>query len=631
MCGLVGIYKQTSVLEQDKASLKIGMESLSGRGPDYSSIFSDQFVGLAHTRLSIIDTSSAGNQPMMDANNQLVMVYNGEFYNYIAEKEILLSKGYQFKNQTDTEVLINMYLAYGESFLQRINGCFSLAIYSQTDHSLLLARDRFGIKPLYWGKINDSIVFGSEIKSIERFIVSKNLDYNALHQYFRFNYIPTSQTVYSEISKLEPGHLIKVGLDSFEKKPFYQLPYSRQYINNSQDVNQSKLKQLLSDAVERRLVSDVPLGTFLSGGVDSSIVSLLAARQLPRINTFSIGYKNEPLFDETRFAQLVAKRINSNHHTFSLTNSDLLESLFPFLDYLDEPFADSSGLPVFILSKLTQAHVKVALSGDGADEIFAGYHKHGAHYKALYPDLSTNLIKFFGGIANAFPQSRNSKMGNLARQISKFHAGLNQTNKERYLSWLSVNSSQYANQILIKKSSGATISAYEDIITQYLTDDFNDILRSDVAVLLPNDMLTKADKFSMANGLEVRTPFLDHHVVEWAFSLSSTSKINHQQKKKILVDTFSPHLPVDVFNRPKHGFEVPLLKWFRTELYTFLFDELLEEEKIKVQGQLNFELINQLKMQLMSNSPGDAVASLWAILVFQYWYDKKIVNFSKKN
>ena len=622
MCGIIGILNRTSIEDHHIASCRKGLKLLQHRGPDFQSIYQNDTILLGHSRLSILDTSPNGNQPMKDIDDNLVITYNGEFYNYKEERLILEQKGYTFKSQSDTEVLIYMYKAYGHEFVKRINGCFAIALFDIKNNSLFLARDRFGIKPLYYKKTESQFTFASEITALMAFESDLTLNKEALHQYFRFNYIPSENTALEGLVKMKPGYSYLISGNQIEEHCFYTIPYSKKYRSISYDMAQKKLFKLTEEAVQKRMISDVPLGTFLSGGVDSSIISTLASQQKNNLNTFSIGYQDEPLFDETKYAELVAKQIGSQHHTFRLTNRDLYEHLFDFLDALDEPFADSSALPVYILSKKTSQYVKVSLSGDGADEIFSGYNKHLAHYKAIHRGTQEAIIQHIGAVISWLPQGRNSKWSNIFRQIDKFHKGLKLSDKQRYLSWLSINSSTYASDLTKNTITNKEIETYEKELSQNINNDFNDILYSDMRILLPNDMLTKVDKMSMAHSLEVRTPFLDHNIVDFAFSLPSNFKINHRIKKRILQDTFKTTLPPSLYNRAKHGFEVPLLNWFKTELKTYIFDELLQEEKIKKQNILNFELIRNLKSKLFSAYPSDAVASIWAILVFQYWYDK---------
>lgn len=622
MCGILGTYLKYASLEHQKSNFDKALQALENRGPDNQSIFQENSIILGHTRLSIIDTSPDGHQPMMDSDKELIISYNGEFYNFEEEKVLLEAKGYSFKSKTDTEVLLYMYKAYGPEFVKRVNGCFAIAIYDQRNDSLFLARDRFGIKPLFFSDTEDKFIFASEIKAIIPQKGNISLEPISLHQYFRFNYNPLQSTCIEGIRKLEPGHYYQVKGNKIDKHKYYQIPYTKKYRSANYDDAQKEIRNLVDKAVQKRMVSDVPLGTFLSGGVDSSIISTIAKKYSDNLNTFSIGFEDEPLFDETKYAELVAKKIGSHHHTFSLKNKDLFDHLFEILDYLDEPFADSSVIPVYILSKETRKHVKVALSGDGADEIFSGYNKHSAHFRALNPGLKEALIKNFGAAAQVFPKSRNSNLGNVIRQADKFHKGLNISDQERYIKWLSINDRIYADELLKHKVDKSDVKQYENMLSQYVDSDMNDILYSDTQFLLPNDMLYKVDKMSMANSLEVRTPFLDHELVDYVFSLEANYKISNKIKKRILQDSYKEILPQELYNRSKHGFEVPLLKWFRTDLHDYLFEDLFRKDKIIRQNILNFSVIEGLKKKLFSTNPEDSVASIWALLVFQYWYDK---------
>ncbi|MBN2667935.1 MAG: asparagine synthase (glutamine-hydrolyzing) [Bacteroidales bacterium] len=621
MCGIVGIVKWNSIDALHKHSVELATQAMKHRGPDFQSVYSDENVAFGHARLSIIDLSPQANQPLWNTEKNALIVFNGEFFNYLSEKEILIKEGYQFNTQGDTEVLLQMYRHYGPHFIKRVNGCFSLAIYDIEQQSVYIARDRFGIKPLYISNINNTLVFASDLKAIQQIYQNLKIDTIALHSYFRFNYIPTYQTIFEGFERMPQG-TYRIFNKQEEKTFVYYNLEQKTVQHKSYSSAQNELVSLMRKAVERRLVADVPLGTFLSGGIDSSVVSALAMQQTGQLSTFSIGYADEPLYDETHYAELVAKKIGSDHHTFKLTNQDLFDHLFQMLDVLDEPFADSSALPVYILSRKTVKHVKVALSGDGADEVFSGYRKHQAHFYALQNTVAQKLIKHFGGLADFMPQSRQSAWANRFRQLSKLNKGLNLSDKERYLAWMSINNRAYADRLLVPKVERLAIESYESTLSDAIHRQFDNVLWSDVRWVLAQDMLVKVDKMSMANGLEVRAPFLDHEVVDWAFSLPTNFKIDANAKKKIVQDAFRSILPKALYHRPKHGFEVPLLNWFRNELHAYLFDELLNEKKIQSEGILNYSVIQQLKKQLMSSNPGDAPASLWALMVFQYWKEK---------
>ena len=625
MCGITGIYSFNEEADRFHKKISLSINSLKKRGTNASGIFQNKNISIGHTRLSIIDTSENANQPLSDISKNYSIVFNGEFYNYKEYRQILEAKSYQFKTNSDTEVLLYMYIEYGSDFLQKINGCFSIAILNKNKNELIIARDRYGIKPLYIYTDAEKIIFASEMKGILAYGVEKDINFDSLLLYFQLNYIPGASSIFNNVFRLTPGTYLKINDKGISKNIFYKLPYTQTYSNISYEDAKTKLKNLVYKSVKQRLVADVPLGTFLSGGIDSSIITGIASEFKSNINSFSIGYKDEPYFDETDYALEVAKKFKTNHHSFKLSNNDLYENLFDILNYIDEPFADSSAIPVYILSKLTKQKVTVALSGDGADEIFSGYNKHMAHFNANNNSLSNLVLKSVYPITKKLPESRNSGLSNKIRQINKYVAGIKLNEKERYWLWASLYSENdskklFSNNRTFKKASRYIHELTENIISK----DFNDILFTDVNMVLQNDMLTKVDLMSMANGLEVRTPFLDHNIVDFAFSLPSEYKINKNIKKRILQDSFKDFLPQRIYNRPKHGFEVPLLKWFKTELFSLINNDLLSIDFIKSQNIFDYKEIEKLKSKLFSNNPQDIHAQIWALIVFQNWWKKYI-------
>ena len=369
-------------------------------------------------------------------------------------------------------------------------------------------------------------------------------------------------------------------------------------------------------------MADVPIGSFLSGGIDSSVIVALASKHTSNLNTFSIGYKDEPLFDETHFAKLVADKYKTNHTVFELTNDDLYNQLDKVLDYTDEPFADSSGLAVNILSMHTRKKATVALSGDGADEIFSGYNKHMAEFLARQKSLKNSMVKLGQPLWKALPKSRNSKVGNLNRQLLRFSEGISKGNQERYWDWAGILKDEQAHEYL-KNDPTSFKNKKQKILSKHLnSSDYNGVLYQDVQQVLVGDMLTKVDMNSMNNSLEVRVPFLDHRVVEFAFQIPSSFKIQQGIKKKILQETFRPDLPEDLFKRPKHGFEVPLLKWFKGDLSDEIKNNYLNKDFIESQGIFNWRNIELLLKKLNSSNPEDSAATTWALVVFQHWWKK---------
>jgi asparagine synthase (glutamine-hydrolysing) len=389
-----------------------------------------------------------------------------------------------------------------------------------------------------------------------------------------------------------------------------------------------RLVELMDKAVERRLVADVPLGSFLSGGIDSSVVTALASRHVTQLNTFSVGYKHDAFYDETRYAELVAKKCNTRHTVFSLTQDDVFEHLDGILDYIDEPFADSSALPVYVLSKLTRQHVTVALSGDGADELFGGYMKHWAEYRVRHRNMTEEAVVAMEPVLSMMPRSRSGKIGNRLRQLNRFASGAKLSAKERYWRWCSIADERSAAKLL---HTHIDPSLYHRRKTSLLkpidgAKDLNDMLLADMTMVLPGDMLVKVDLMSMANSLEVRTPFLDYTVVNFAFSLPSDFKTDRSGRKKIVQDAFRKILPTELYNRPKKGFEVPLLEWMRTGLASRVKTLCLDEDRIYHQGIFNHDALVDLWKQVHSNSPEDSAARMWAVLVFQRWWDRYYIS-----
>ncbi|MBN2682373.1 MAG: asparagine synthase (glutamine-hydrolyzing) [Bacteroidales bacterium] len=624
MCGIAGIYSFNNSVEDHKNKMNQALVQLGKRGPDAKGIYQFNKIILGHTRLSVIDTSEAANQPFSDETGNYTIVFNGEFYNYREERKILEQKGYNFLTASDTEVLLKMYICYGVKAFEKINGCFAFGIYDKLQEKLILVRDRFGINPLCYYINNEKLIFASEIKALVALGIPKKIDNSSLRLFFNLNYIPSPHTIYENTYKLEPGNYLEVINNKIEKHSYYSINYTTP-ANFSGNYDDAKIKiiELLDEAVRKRLVADVPLGAFLSGGIDSSVITALASRHTSRLKTFSIGYSDEPFFDETKYAEIVAEKFKTDHKTFKLNNSDLFSELFNYLDYIDEPFADSSGLAVYLLSKKTRKHVTVALSGDGADELFAGYYKHKAHFLASKDSFANYLLKFSSPVLSILPSSRNSAVLNRIRQLKRYSKGLQLTEKERYWNWCCLMSDKQSENLILNKNFTDFASRKSAIIREIdKNGDINKILLSDVKLLLPGDMLTKTDMSSMANSLEVRTPFLDHNLVNFTFSLPSSFKINSSLKKRILQDSFRQILPQELYNRPKHGFEVPLLKWLRTELQPIINNDLLNIDFIASQNLFNFKYVERLKKQIKSGNPGEATANIWALLVFQYWWKK---------
>lgn len=631
MCGITGVFAFNLVGKFNMIHVTAATMALHKRGPDFQDVYIDEFVGLGHRRLSIIDTSAVANQPMWDTNKRYCIVFNGEIFNYRELREELEAGGVSFFSASDTEVLLNLFIREKEKCLNRLNGFFSLCIYDRQEQTFFLARDRYGIKPLLYLFDEDKFLFGSEMKAMIEYGIDKEIDFQSLFTFLQLNYIPAPATIFAHVKKLLPGHYLRVSRKKLETHCYYTIPDKEENaLTLSYDKAKDKLNELLEDSVQRRLISDVPLGAFLSGGIDSSIVTALAAKHKPDLHTFSIGFTDEKFFDETHYANRVAKHLNTEHTVFSLTNDDLLAHVNSVLDYLDEPFADSSAINVFILSKETRKHATVALSGDGADELLGGYNKHGAFHRIINKGCQENLIGSLAPVWRSLPQSRNSFFSNKFRQLNRFADGMKLDSKERYWQWAGFAKENQVHNLFSEGSKQKfQQQEYEKRKQELLRfipakESIHDILMTDMNLVLPNDMLTKVDLMSMAHGLEVRVPFLDYRLVNFIFSLPDEYKITHSIRKRILQDAFRDVLPAELYNRPKQGFEVPLLKWFRKELKSLIMDDLLAEKYIREQGIFEYSEIENLKLQLVSSNPQDVHARIWALIVFQWWWRKYI-------
>lgn len=633
MCGITGIFAFNLVGKFNKINITNATMSMNKRGPDHQDIHLEEWVALGHRRLSIIDTSSVAHQPMWDESKRYCIVFNGEIFNYQELRLDLQNTGVDFTSHSDTEVLLKLYIRDGHECLNRLNGFFAFCIYDREEQTFFVARDRYGVKPLLYVHDQDKFIFASEMKTILHYGIEKDIDHSSLFMYLQLNYIPAPDTIFKKVKKLLPGHFIRLTRQNITIQKWYNIPYDKE-LSDRNDLSYEKAKEqfseLLEKSVQRRLVADVPLGAFLSGGIDSSVITGLAARHKPDLHTFSIGFKTEKFFDETEYARLVSKKFNTQHTVFSLTNDDLYKHVHDILDYIDEPFADSSAINVYILSQETRKHAAVALSGDGADELLGGYNKHAAFLKLVAPGLKEKALGSMVPFLKLFPQSRSGKFGNLTRQLIRFGEGSLLSTKERYWRWAGYATEEQVSSLLADEIRENVLrQEYEQrkaFSLRFLNASYtmNDILRTDMDVVLPNDMLMKVDLMSMANGLEVRTPFLDYELVNFCFSLPSSYKITSQLRKRILQDTYRELLPAELYNRPKKGFEVPLLKWFRKEMKSLILDDLLSDKFIAEQKIFNPAEINKLKQQLFSSNPADVHARIWALIVFQSWWKKYV-------
>lgn len=624
MCGITGIIGSKHNLPERDSLVLQSITLLKQRGPDASgSCFFPEFAA-GHTRLSIIDTSADANQPFSDLSGRYHLVFNGEIFNYRDLKSYLQSQYHvSFHTNSDTEVLLHLLIHEGENALKRLNGFWALAFYDTQEKQCLLARDPLGKKPLCYAQESDFFAFASEFKALNIYPISKELDMQSVAMFFRLSYLPAPHSPFKNVRKMEPGSCLWVDSQGRIKQHFYyKLPYSETASKISYDEAQDKVRTLLRASVERRLIADVPLGGFLSGGLDSALVAALAKEQKSDFQTFCLSFPDLPFLNESHFAEETAKFIGTKHQSIPISQKEMLQSAYEVLDYTDELFADSSAIAVNALCKTISPHLKVALSGDGGDEVFGGYRKHQAMLMALKWKKAEFLFPDSILGSRLFPASRHGKWGDLNRKYNKWIALLKQEPAQFYNFTLEWFHADFVSQLLLNehdaKETDARIEAYKPNTKVGL----NEWLYTDLALLLQGDMLTKVDLFSMRNAMEIRNPLLDVSLVDFASQLPEQFKTSSRYRKRILFDAFASILPPNMAQRPKKGFEVPLQKWMQEDWNKTLLKEWLHPDKIKKQKVLNPHFVDSLCRNLQKNNHPDLAFALWNIIVFTNWYDR---------
>ncbi|MBN1107036.1 MAG: asparagine synthase (glutamine-hydrolyzing) [Deltaproteobacteria bacterium] len=629
MCGICGILDFRK-REISPNLLRDMCGSFAYRGPDDEGYHIAPPVALGHRRLSIIDLSVAGRQPMSNETGTLWIVFNGEIFDFEGLRQRLLRKGHNLRSRTDVETILHLYEDEGIGCLKSLNGMFAFALWEQGRQRLWLVRDRLGIKPLYYCWDGSRFLFASEIKAILMDPeVKREIDPEALDLYLTLNYIPAPWTIFRNIRKLPPGSHLFAEKGGISIDAFWDVSKDRQPCQDRPpEEEKESLFALLEAAVKRRLIADVPLGAFLSGGIDSSIIVALMARHSSRpVKTFSIGYKDLPAFDETRYAREVARFNHTDHHEFKLGHGDILDAFPRVLENVDEPFADSSAVPTYIVSRETRKHVTVALSGDGGDELFAGYRMYLGEYWAWYYGKMPPFIRsgVIAPLVNRLPDARDKPSLERIRRLKKFVRGMSLSFPERFCGWREIFPLPERRRLLKTAPKG---NLFLDITRReadahrgrFGGDLVNLMLYLDVKGLLPGDMLTKVDRMSMVNSLEVRVPFLDYTLVEYVFSLRGNAKLRATGGKAILLEAFRRLLPPLLHNRPKWGFEMPIGAWLRKEL-RFLIQDYLREDIIRKQGLFHYDPISRLVQEHMSGRR-DTSWQLWNLIVFQHWYGR---------
>lgn len=626
MCGINGLlFKQANPFIVSQ--LQLMNNRIIHRGPDDDGVYNDCNVAMGMRRLSIIDLST-GNQPMYNDTKDVVVVFNGEIYNYRILKADLEAEGVNFSTQSDTEVILRLYEKYGSNMLSRLNGMFAFSIYDKKKNQIFIARDRFGEKPLYYHHSNDKFIWASELKSIvTAFPELKKISHHALTLYFSLTYIPAPYSIYNDVYKLLPGHFLKINTETLEKEisEYWDInPSTKIDASITYDAAKKQISNLLTESVEQRMIADVPLGVFLSGGVDSTIIAaIMAGLSGQKIKTFSVGYENKR-YDESVRAKQIANHIGSEHHEYMLDYTHIFNKIDEIVVNYDEPFADSSCLPTWFISSKTAQHVKVALTGDGGDEVFGGYNKY------MLPSYRKKVKKFIPGFLRPILTSKITdkilSRGDSKSVSSKIRKVVNLLNEDAISGHLNLMAlgfrQQELNELLNTNIDFKSLLKNSTNKIDLSGDELKQLRYLDKQISLEGDMLVKVDRASMLCSLECRSPFLDHRLMEYTYHLPDDFLINNGDKKRILKDTFKHLLPVDFFNAPKSGFEVPVGEWFRGALKADML-ETLSDTALQQTGLFNVAYIKNIITEHISNK-SDQTRQLWTLYCFQKWFKANI-------
>ncbi|MFH0875134.1 MAG: asparagine synthase (glutamine-hydrolyzing) [archaeon] len=569
MCGIVGFNWE------DKALIKKCTDVISHRGPDASGYYTSEGISFGQRRLAIIDTSVKGNQPMCNEEGNIWINYNGETYNY-NEIKSALKKKHTFVSKSDTEVILHLYEEQKEKCLNVLNGMFAIAIWDDTNKELFIARDRFGIKPLYYFWDGVKFIFASEIKAILKTEVARSIDKEALNNYFTYKFSLGKKTLFKNIFKLQPGHYLKLHEKELIIKQWYDLDYKEE--NRTKEYYVKKIREIFEKSVERNLIADVPLGAFLSGGIDSSaVVALMSKLTDTPVKTFSVGFSDAE-YNELDYAKEIAQRFNTDHHEIMMDFSHVRKLLPKITWHLDEPFGDFAAIPTHMISEFTRKHVTVALSGDGGDESFVGYRQ------SIYQHYGRHLTRMPGLIHEAITNTGKIALKKSSHEYKALKNLTIQNDALRSLSWNRFIDDELKKELYsddMKHHIGCEkhiLNQYNEKIKNY--PELNKNLYIEFKTWLPDDGLFKVDKMTMMNSLEARVPFLDHELVELAAKIPHQYKLNGFETKHILKLALKDLLPKEILYRKKHGFNIPTNVWYKNELKEYS-EEILYDDDLK--------------------------------------------------
>ena len=627
MCGISGVifFKENKFFSLD--NLKKMTDSISHRGPDSSGLWvsENKRVFLGHRRLSILDLSKAGNQPMTSSCTRYVITFNGEIYNFIElSKKLRSTFNLNLKNGTDTIVLLELISKYGlKSALKYVEGMFAFALWDRKDKKLFLVRDRFGEKPLFYHINQNYLIFGSELKSIKKFpSINLKICENASFRYSMLGYIPAPNSIFKNTYKVMPSQIVSISHEEkISKYAYYKIRQHNQYINIDYNKCKYRTKKILEESIKKMMIADVEIGCFLSGGIDSSLVALLMQKNSrKKIKTFNVGF-NEKEYDESNFAKEVATKIGTEHYDIKVKVDDMINNLEDMVKIVDEPFSDSSIIPTFLVSKLASSKVKVVLSGDGGDEVFLGYNRYQLAHRVLTlanitPD---SLRKFSSWVLKKVPANFYDKLSEPFQKKFGIHALSHKIYKLSNIMRFENNSDFYMKlNILDNDILNDNSLDKKNIFEKY--ENYNlveSIQRNDLDFYLPNDILVKVDRASMINSLEVRSPFLHHNVVNNSFQTPQEYKLRNKVTKFILKDILSDYMSASFVNRPKMGFAIPIEKWIKNKNFENIIESIFNESDWTQFGWDSKRIIN--KWQQYKKYQSQTPQGIWMYLIAGLW------------
>ncbi|RYD81633.1 MAG: asparagine synthase (glutamine-hydrolyzing) [Verrucomicrobiaceae bacterium] len=623
MCGICGkvIYDPEGTVEPWLIDQMVA--TLNHRGPDGRGKYVSGQIGLGHTRLSIIDLHT-GDQPMANEDDSIWVVYNGEIYNFPELREELLSRGHRFRSTSDTEVIVHLYEEYGVECLSHLRGMFAFALWDAKRQRLFCARDRVGIKPFYYCDRGDGLVFGSEIKAlIAEGSIRRDIDRQAIDLFLGFSYLPGDRTLFRDVRKLEPGHYLLVEKGRITCERYWDLRFASCSGWRSIDDAAAALRSLVDNTVRDHMISDVPVGVLLSGGVDSTIILGCAAREAgKRVKTFTVGFDGAEFADERPFAHLAANLYGAEHHAITISAEEFSGFLSRYIWHMEEPVYEAPAVALHYVSQLASQHVKVVLSGEGGDEAFGGYHN---YRNLLILERAKTLLGTAGSsvlarLMRAMPgRGPSGKVAKYARLLDIPLRSYYYSRRSSPFSYFAnARNELYTREMLQETNSRSCGELIDELFGSVEGEHaLNQMLYVDTKTWLPDDLLVKADKMTMANSLELRVPLLDHTVLEFAAGLPPAFKVNGLSTKRILKKAYIDRLPKEILNRKKVGFPVPIAKWLRTDLWSFVAEQLLDERAL-ARGYFKKGAVEQLLKECRDGQP--VTAEVFSLLALELWH-----------